>query len=465
MVAALVLLVNGAVADGVLPARAAAAGLVTTIGAGGVIEVSDGSFDVFFDPAQQGGIARVYDLTTDPGRTVNVGPPAGYTLFDTYVNSGGWAEIGRGPASLLEVIRSSATSVVVHAVGVFMHEDGSGAVVGLQHETWTTLYPGGRVFLRRQLKTGAGAVALSNLGGKSLDVSPATTWRAIFTGAPSDTSYPSGTDGSLGNGSESWLGFSQAGSGPGQSLGIGLSSWQTLDFGLTYTKVRVLVGSASSRSHEAQRTETNVTLAANTTFSAQFAGWISQQVRIATMNAQVADYRSPSLTVSSGTLATTDSEPVATTLSNGYNPATGSYVLSSTPAGVGVQLGFPGGVSTRYQPSFKLLGWPGGAPQVQLGSANLTPGVDYLSDVDGTGALRLTFLKDVVASTPSAGQLAEWRSHHRAERRAHAESNSFAQPIAFAVTIVEPNPIAHRLSIAISVTEPAAAAGLPDCRR
>jgi len=269
------------------------------------VDVSDGSTALVFDPAQEGGIAQVYDLATDPGRTVNVGPPAGYTLFNTYVmDSTGWADIGRGAANLLEVTRGTPTSVVIHAIGTFVHEVGTAtAVAGLQHETWTTVYPGGHVFIRRHLVTGAGPVVLSNFGGKALDASAASSWNAIFTGAGSDTAYPAGVNTSAGNGTESWIGLWQGG-----GLSVGMSSWQSQDFGFTYRDIRLLVGSASVRSHAAQRTEQSVTLAANTTYSAQFSGWFSAGIRIASMNAQVLDYRTPALTVSNGALATSDDE-------------------------------------------------------------------------------------------------------------------------------------------------------------
>jgi hypothetical protein len=279
-------------------------------------------------------------------------------------------------------------------------------VPGLQHETWTTIYPGGHVFIRRHLITGASAVALSNFGGKAIDVSTASTWNGIFTGAASDTSFPNGTNTSAGNGTESWIGFWQGASGPGQSLSVGMSSWQSQDFGFTYRTIRVLVGNASSRSHEAQRTESGVTLAANTTYSSQFSGWFSTGIRIASMNAQVLDYRSPALSVSNGALATSDSEPVATPLTGGFNSATGAYVVSSTGTGATLQLQFPSGVTTRYRPAFKLTGWPGSLVQVQLAGAALAFGTDYLADLDsGSGTLRLVLLKDVVASSAQAGQL------------------------------------------------------------
>ena len=394
------------VASQMLPARAGSAGLVITSGTGGVVHVSDESLDLVFDPAQEGGISRVYDLATDPQRTVSLGPAPGYTVFNTYVYNTGWANIGRGSASVFEVSRGGSGSVVVHAVGSFMREDGSGAVPGLQHETWTTIYPGGHVFIRRHLVTGAGAVALSNFGGKAIDVSTASTWNAIFTGAAGDSSYPNGANTSAGNGGESWIGLWQGGSGPGQSLSVGMSSWQSQDFGFTYRTVRVLVGNASSRSHEAQRTESGVTLAANTTYSSQFSGWFSTGVRIASMNAQVLDYRSPALSVTNGALATTDTEPVAGTLTGGFNPSTGAYVVGSTATGATLQLQFPSGVTTRYRPAFKLTGWPGSLVQVQLAGTNLAFGTDYLADLDSaSGTLRLVLLKDVVASSPLSGQL------------------------------------------------------------
>jgi hypothetical protein len=328
-------------------------------------------------------------------------------VFDSYVSdSVGWANIGRGTAGVLEVTRTSSGSVVVHAVGSFMHENGSGAVSDLQHETWTTVYPGGHVYIRRQLTTGSSAVSLSNLGGKAIDLSPASTWKGIFTGVASDTSYPNGTNAYVGTGSESWLGFWQGGTGAGQSMGVGVSSWQSQDFGASYSLVRLLVGSASTRSHAAQRTEQTVNLAANTTYSAQFSGWLSSQIKTAAMNAQVLDYRSPQLSVWTGTLASSDSEPVTVQLAGGFNPSTGNYVLGSTPSGVVVQPQFPLGLSIRYRPAFKITGWPGPSPIVQLAGKTLTAGVDYLADQDTTtSTLRLVMLKDFVAGSPLAGQL------------------------------------------------------------
>jgi len=386
----------------------ASAGLVATVGPSGMVDVSDGAIDIVFDPAQEGGISQVYELSTDPGRTVNIGPAPGYTLFDMYVNDAhDWGEIGHGTASVLQVVRSSPDSVVVHAIGAFQHEDGSGPVSGLQHETWTTIYPGGRLFILRHMIVGANPVTLYNIGGKALDVSSATTWHAIFDGAASDTSFPSGTNTSAGNGSESWLGFWQAGSGPGQNLSTGVTSWQGNEYGLTYKDVRILVGSVSVRSHEAQRVEGTVILAANTTYSSQFSGWLSSQVRIGSMSAVVADYQNPAISVASGVLAGSDSEPVATALTKGYNPATGSYVLAASATGVLVQLQFPAGVTTRFRPAFKVTGWPtGSSPQVQLGAGVLSSGSDYLADYDATsGALRLVFLRDIVPATPQSGQL------------------------------------------------------------
>src|SRR5207253_399050 len=171
---------------------------------------------------------------------VSLGPAPGYTVFNTYVYNTGWANIGRGSASVFEVSRGGSGSVVVHAVGSFMREDGSGAVPGLQHETWTTIYPGGHVFIRRHLITGASPITLYNFGGKAIDASQASTWNAIFTGAPGDTTYPAGTNTTAGNGTEGWIGFWQAGGGAGQSLGVGVSSWQSPDYGFPDKDIRIL---------------------------------------------------------------------------------------------------------------------------------------------------------------------------------------------------------------------------------
>src|SRR5438270_2758177 len=267
----------------------AAAGLSATVGAGGTIEVSDGAVDMVFDPSQEGGISQLYDLTSDPAKTANIGPPAGFTLFDLYVSPAhGWANIAAGSAGVLEVLRNTPSSVVVHAVGAFMYTDGTGPVANLQHETWTTVYPGGRVFIRRHVITGASSVNLYNFGGKSLDVSPASSWNGIFTGAATDTSYPAGTNATAGNGTESWLGFWQP-----SGVGVGVASWQAQDFGISSKDVRLLVGNASVRSHEAQRNEAAITLGAGLTYTSQFAGWLSPQVRIASMNTLTADYQAP----------------------------------------------------------------------------------------------------------------------------------------------------------------------------
>ena len=183
-----------------------------------------------------------------------------------------------------------------------MHEDGSGPVAGLKHETWTTLYAGGRVSIQRQLKTGASTVNLANFGGKAIDVSTAAGWYGIYSGGPGDTSLGSGTNTWTGNGSEPWVGFRQAGSGPGQSLGVGLSSWQGPDFGIADSDLRLLVGNVSPRSHLAQRTEGAVSLAANSTYSSWFGGWLSANLTMAGLGAEAGDYRNPGLSLSTGSL-------------------------------------------------------------------------------------------------------------------------------------------------------------------
>ena len=406
---ALVVVGLAAVSRTLLARAAPAPAMTVTTLPDGSLQVSDGAgFSAVFDRAQEGGLARLYDLQTDPGQSVNVGPASGYTVFETYVNDGtGWANIGRGNADLLEVVRSGSGSVVVHGVGSFMHEDGSGPVAGLKHETWTTLYAGGRVSIQRQLKTGASTVNLANFGGKAIDVSTAAGWYGIYSGGPGDTSLGSGTNTWTGNGSEPWVGFRQAGSGPGQSLGVGLSSWQGPDFGIADSDLRLLVGNVSPRSHVAQRTEGAVSLAANSTYSSWFGGWLSANLTMAGLGAEAGDYRNPGLSLSTGSLAPSDSEPSQLTLSGGYNPASGSYVVNAAGGQLSGQFGFPAGVAVRYRPALKIQGWSAASPRVQLGSSLLVAGTDYLHDHDApSGTLRLVFLKDIASGAPGSGQLA-----------------------------------------------------------
>jgi len=67
-------------------------------------------------------------------------------------------------------------------------------------------------------------------------------------------------------------------------------------------------------------------------------------------------------------------------------------------------LGFPAGVSVRYGPSFKIVGWKSGPLVVRWGGSVLVAGTDYRSSIDSTGALRVTLQFDVVAGSPGAGQ-------------------------------------------------------------
>jgi hypothetical protein len=89
---------------------------------------------------------------------------------------------------------------------------------------------------------------------------------------------------------------------------------------------------------------------------------------------------------------------------SGYNPGTGRYVVAPGATGqVQAQLGLPAGVTIRYRPSFKVVGWTGPVV-VRWGNTTLQPGVDYRSSIDATGALRVSLAFDVVAGNPSAGQ-------------------------------------------------------------
>ncbi len=117
------------------------------------------------------------------------------------------------------------------------------------------------------------------------------------------------------------------------------------------------------------------------------------------------DYRAPSLTVNAGTLASTDNEPVDLALNNGFNMDLGAYVISADANHVSALLNFPAGVSTRWTPRYKIVGWFKGAPTVTWNGQTLTAGVDYNYVVDGTtNTLYLQLNFDVVTANPGPGQ-------------------------------------------------------------
>jgi hypothetical protein len=174
---------------------------------------------------------------------------------------------------------------------------------------------------------------------------------------------------------------------------------------MNFTDMRLIVGSAFLRSHVTPRTESGSTLKANTTYVARYRGWLSEFANSANAITMTADYRQPALTVTAGSLQVSDSELGASGLVSGYNPGTGRYVVAPNSVGqVDTMLGFPAGVTVRYRPSFKVVGWNGGPLVVRWGGSVLTPGVDYRSSIDSSGALRVSLDFDVVAGQAFAGQ-------------------------------------------------------------
>lgn len=117
-----------------------------------------------------------------------------------------------------------------------------------------------------------------------------------------------------------------------------------------------------------------------------------------------ADYHAPKVAVTLGALATTDTEPIATSLSNGYNRYTGAYVVKANQNRVTTRLD-TASVKTRFAPRFKITGWMKAAPSVTWGDTLLREGTDYGYALDvaaSTLYLQLNF--DVVASSPGSGQ-------------------------------------------------------------
>jgi hypothetical protein len=119
------------------------------------------------------------------------------------------------------------------------------------------------------------------------------------------------------------------------------------------------------------------------------------------------DYRNPSIAVETGVLDTTDNEPVQQTLTDGFNMDLGAYVISAISNHVNAQLNLPAGVTTRWAPRFKIVGWFKGTPTVTWGGQTLTAGVDYNYVIDSTtNTLYLQLNFDVVSGSPDAGQQA-----------------------------------------------------------
>ncbi len=312
-------------------------------------------------------------------------------------------------AQTFEVINQSAESATIHVITPYYCEadppGGACLLNDVTTESWTTVYPGGYVFFERRIITSTAAHTLSNAAPASVDMCLCSSLNGIFDGVASDTSYPSPADTRGGNGNERWWGQYQNPTSAGSSLGVVQLAYQDHSFGMNYTDMRLIVGSAYLRSHVTPRTENTVNLAANTTYVSRFRGWLSEFANSATANSMTMDYRQPALTVAAGTMQASDTELAATNLVSGYNPGTGRYVLGLSATGrVEAQLGFQAGVTVRYRPSFKVVGWNGGPVVVRWGNATLQPGVDYRSSIDSSGALRVSLGFDVVASSPSAGQ-------------------------------------------------------------
>lgn len=119
------------------------------------------------------------------------------------------------------------------------------------------------------------------------------------------------------------------------------------------------------------------------------------------------DYRTPSMSVSTGVLETTDNEPVPQTLNNGFNMDVGAYVIGAASNQVNAQLNLPAGVTTRWTARFKIVGWSKGAPTVTWGGLPLTAGVDYSYTLDSSANVLYVQLDfDVVTGSPGPGQQA-----------------------------------------------------------
>ncbi|HET9111810.1 MAG TPA: hypothetical protein VFN78_13355 [Ktedonobacterales bacterium] len=117
------------------------------------------------------------------------------------------------------------------------------------------------------------------------------------------------------------------------------------------------------------------------------------------------DYRTPSLSVSAGTLAGSDNEPSGATVVNGFNVDLGAYVIAASSNHVAATLNFSSGVTMRWAPRYKITGWTGGAPTITWGGQTLANGTDYTYSLDSnTHTLYIQLSFEVVTANAQSGQ-------------------------------------------------------------
>ncbi len=365
------------------------------------LNASNDGWRVFFNSNQGGAITSLGEI--DGGVYTELMQQAvPHAHMQSYVNVNGTLVSNQQPGAHITVLRSSPALVALRTIS-------TNPIYGL---TWTYYYyiwPDGKMFVQLNVQN-IGATALTLGGTRPLEINHDGLVLAGYASqAPYEwyglkSSITSPVPSSVVSVEPDF--FARTPSiAPGPTLGsfmdkltpwsaVGASSYGTRDFS----------GGTNGRAKE-QWFGSMSSLAAGKALTFSI---LLDLRRSLTQDQSVdidADYRSPGVTAGAGSVNSSDTEPVSMPLVNGFNVATGTYVLSAGADHVTCLLSFPPGVRTRWSPAYKILGWSKGAPTVRWGGQVLSPGSDFAYTLDeATQTLYLQLDFDVVAQDPLPGQ-------------------------------------------------------------
>ena len=364
------------------------------------LDASNNGWQVFFNQALGGAITRTQEI--DNGVVTDLQYQAIlHSLVQSYVQTGGTFHANQDQAGQIIVLLNTPELVGIETISTNTHI----------HITWTYFYyfwPNGQIYIQLSIQnTGTTPVSFTtpdsvqiNMDGLIIqnypDTSPITWYakngvvKSPVPGSVSSTEAdlfgrtPNSSTPQIGFFLDKFTSWSAAGA---RNYGI-------QDFSNTTRGKDQWHGTISSLAPE-QVLPFSLLLEVRRNMTQ------SQSVSFDT------DYRAPSLTVNAGLLATSDDQPVQQSLNNGFNMDVGAYVISADSNHVNAQLNFPTGVTARWAPRFKIVGWFKGAPTVTWNGQSLTAGVDYNYVIDpGTDTLYLQLNFDVVSGVAGVGQQA-----------------------------------------------------------
>ncbi len=364
------------------------------------LDASNNGWEVFFNHADGGAITRTQEINNGVATDLQYQGIL-HSLVQSYVQTGGTFHANQDQAGQIIVLRNTPELVGIETIS-------TNTTI---HITWTYFYyfwPNGQAYIQLSIQnTGTAPVRFTsgdsieiNLDGLIIgdygDQSPQAWYVANGTVHSPVPVTVSSTEASL---------FSMTPTIAGPTTGFFLdkfTSWAAA--GAASNGIRYL-GNTTRSKMQWQGNLASLAPGQVLPFSLllEFRRNMTQSQSVSFDS----DYRNPSIIVNTGTLDTTDNEPVQQTLNNGFNMDVGCYVISAASNHVNAQLGLSAGVTTRWAPRFKIVGWFKGAPTVTWGGQPLTAGVDYNYVIDSaTNTLYLQLNFDVVSSSPGAGQQA-----------------------------------------------------------